>query len=119
MAMINLYCANVIGIKWNCLYPNHVEVTDEKTLLSAVIRDYVCAEYKGNYRSKDNFISSDCLPVDCDNDHSENPAEWITPDDVAQAFLNGWMIRQLPSGSTILPKRYVRPLREYAPHGKV
>lgn len=88
MAMINLYRANVIGIKWNCLYPNHVEVTDEKSLLSAVGRDYVCAEYKGNYRSKDNFISSDCLPVDCDNDHSENPADWITPDDVAQAFPN-------------------------------
>ena len=88
MAMINLYSANVIGNKWNCLYPNHVEVTDEKSLLSAVIRDYVCAEYKGNYRGKDNFISSDCLPVDCDNDHSENPAEWITPDDVAQAFPN-------------------------------
>lgn len=30
MAMINLYRANVIGIKWNCLYPNHVEVTDER-----------------------------------------------------------------------------------------
>ena len=58
MAMINLYRANVIGIKWNCLYPNHVEVTDEKTLLSAVTRDYVCAEYKGNYRSKDNFRES-------------------------------------------------------------
>lgn len=77
MAMINLYSANVIGNKWNCLYPNLVEVNDEKSLMAAVIRDYVCAEYKGNYRSKDNFISSDCLPVDCDNDHSENPAEWI------------------------------------------
>lgn len=27
-----------------------------------------------------------CLPVDCDNDHSENPDDWVTPDDIMQAF---------------------------------
>lgn len=46
----------------------------------------MCAEYKNNYRNSDNFIGSDCLPVDCDNDHSENPNDWVTPDDVMQAF---------------------------------
>ena len=50
------------------------------------ICDYVCAEYMNNYRSGDNFLGSDCLPVDCDNDHSENPADWVTPTDVQSAF---------------------------------
>ena len=53
---------------------------------AAVCHDYVCAEYRGSYRGGENFIGSDCLPVDCDNDHSENPADWITPEDVAAAF---------------------------------
>lgn len=42
--------------------------------------------FLGGYRNGENFIGSDCLPVDCDNDHSENPADWMTPDDVMQAF---------------------------------
>lgn len=48
--------------------------------------DYVCAEYKNHYRNSDNFLSADCLPVDCDNDHSEDPKDWITPADVLEAF---------------------------------
>ena len=88
MAMINLYSANVIGNKWNCLYPNLVEVNDEKSLMAAVVHDYVCAQYRDNYRSKKNFIVSNCLPEDCDNEHSENPEDWVTPNDVARAFPN-------------------------------
>lgn len=88
MSLINLYSANVIGNKWNCLYPNPVEVDDEKSLMAAVVHDYVCAQYRDNYRSKKNFIVSNCLPVDCDNEHSENPEDWITPKNVAEAFPN-------------------------------
>lgn len=32
------------------------------------------------------FFRIICLPVDCDNDHSEKLADWATPDDVAAAF---------------------------------
>ena len=46
----------------------------------------VCAEYEGAYRSNDNFLGSDCLSVECDNDHSDNPADWKTTDDIADAF---------------------------------
>lgn len=59
---------------------------DEASLKAAVCHDYVCAEYRNSYRNGDNFIGSDCLPVDCDNDHSENPEDWITPEDVPQHF---------------------------------
>ena len=70
----------------NCTYMHKVEVTDKDTLLRAVACDYVCAEYKDGYRSNDNFRGSDCLPVDCDNDHSDDPEEWVYPSDVANAF---------------------------------
>ena len=70
----------------NCTYMHKVEVTDKDTLLKAVAHDYVCAEYKDGYRSNDNFLGSDCLPVDCDNDHSDDPESWVYPSDVANAF---------------------------------
>lgn len=84
--MFTLYHADVLGVKSNCLYPHKVEVTDTDSLKKAVGCDYVCAEYKNSYRNGDNFLGSDCLPVDCDNDHSDNPEDWIYPLDVAFAF---------------------------------
>ena len=84
--MFTLYHADVTGNPGNCSYPHEANVTDAASLQAAVCRDYVCAEYRNNYRNGENFIGSDCLPVDCDNDHSEDPADWITPDDVAAAF---------------------------------
>lgn len=76
---MNMYYADVIGQEWNCLYPHKQEITDDASLAKAVSRDYVCAEYKGGYRSKENFVRSDCVAVEFDNDHSENPEDWITP----------------------------------------
>ncbi|MEM5770392.1 MAG: hypothetical protein AAGU32_19210, partial [Bacillota bacterium] len=71
--MFTIYHSDFNGNPGNCSYPHKVEITDSASLTAAVGRDYVCAEYKNNYRNGDNFIGSDCLPVDCDNDHSENP----------------------------------------------
>ena len=84
--MFTLYSANCLGQKDNCLYPNRVDITDTQSLIAAVSRDYVCAEYKGNYRSNDNYVGSNCLAVECDNDHSEDPGEWKTPADIAETF---------------------------------
>lgn len=81
-----LYRSNCLEVPENCTYPHKVEVTGKDSLIEAVKHDYVCAEYQGNYRSNDNFIGSDCLPVDCDNDHSDDPDEWVYPSDVATAF---------------------------------
>ena len=81
-----LYRSNCLEVPENCTYPHKVEVTGKDSLIEAVKHDYVCAEYQGNYRSNDNFIGSDCLPVDCDNDHSDDPDEWVYPSEVATAF---------------------------------
>lgn len=81
-----LYRSNCLEVPENCTYPHKVEVTGKDSLIEAVKHDYVCAEYQGNYRSNNNFVGSDCLPVDCDNDHSDDPDEWVYPSDVATAF---------------------------------
>ena len=81
--MFTIYSADRAGVPSNCLYPHKASIKDDSDLKAAVLYDYVCAEYKNNYRSNSNFIGSDCLPVDCDNDHSEDPEDWVTPEDVA------------------------------------
>lgn len=79
--MINftVYSADCVCNSGNCLYPNKNVVTDKESFIAATRMDHVTAKYKGNYRSKDNFESSDCIPLDCDNDHSQNPEDWLTP----------------------------------------
>ena len=84
--MFTLYSADFIGNPGNCSYPHKTVVMDTDSMKAAVGHDYVCAEYKNHYRNSDNFLSADCLPVDCDNDHSEDPKDWITPADVLEAF---------------------------------
>ena len=85
--MFTLYSADYINAPSNCSYPHKTEVRDATDLAAAVSRDYVCAEYMNHYRNGDNFLGSDCLPVDCDTDHSEIAADWVTPEDIAEFFV--------------------------------
>lgn len=84
--MFTIYSADVTGNPTNCAYPHKHVITDENSLKAAICHDYVCAEYRNSYRNGDNFIGSDCLSVECDNDHSEDPKDWKTPADIADAF---------------------------------
>lgn len=42
--------------------------------------------YRNGYRSNANFLSTNCLGMDCDNDHSENPDDWVTPEHIRSGF---------------------------------
>lgn len=110
--MINftVYSADCVGNSGNCLYLNKNVVTDKESFIAATKMDHVTAKYKGNYRSKDNFEFSDCIPLDCDNDHSDNPDEWVTPFDVALE-IPGVAFAVSYSRHHNLPKEYksVRP----------
>lgn len=72
-----LQTANVVADAKNCYYPNQVMVENEIQLQEAVKVDHVCAEYKNNYRNVDNFLKSNVVVMDLDNDHSDDPNEWI------------------------------------------
>ena len=86
MFKITLFTSNQVGNSKNGLFPTKHVVTDRESLAAAVKLDHVMAEYKGNYRKGDNFIQSDVIPLDCDNDHSDNPDDWVTPFEVAMQF---------------------------------
>ena len=83
---LTIYTADCVGSLSNCVYPNKHIITDEAAMKVAMKYDHVTAAYKDNYRNNSNFITADNVPLDCDNDHSDNPADWITPFEVAMAF---------------------------------
>ena len=83
---ITVFTANCRGDATNCLYPHRIEIADETSAVAAFSRDFVCAEYRNNYRNVENFLVSNTLPMDCDNDHSDDPALWITAEDIADFF---------------------------------
>lgn len=86
MAEIRLYYADCAGVPGNCSYPHEAVIEDTVSLRRAVSRDYVCVAYKNSYRANANFRTTNCLGMDCDNDHSDNPEDWITPEHVRRAF---------------------------------
>jgi putative DNA primase/helicase len=86
MIQFTLYTSNHKGNLSNCLYRNKLVIKDEETMKEAIKFDHVTAEYKDSYRSNSNFIRADNIPLDCDNDHSDDPKDWVTSVDVALEF---------------------------------
>lgn len=73
-----IYTADCTGNERNVVYSHRAVITNGEELKTAVSFDHVCATFKENYRSRENFISSDVIVMDCDNSYSENPADWVT-----------------------------------------
>lgn len=86
MKGFTIYTANCTGNMKNCIYLTEVTVKDIVSLERAMRRDHVCAMYHDHKRSTAGFEWSDCIPMDCDNDHSEVPTQWKQPEDVVAAF---------------------------------
>lgn len=81
-----LQTANVAADAKNCVYPNRAEITSGDALKAAVHFDHVCGEFKKNYRNISNFLKSNVIVMDCDNDHSEDPDDWITLEKLEKLF---------------------------------
>ncbi len=81
-----LSTATSAGQANNTTYPRQLTITNVKDLEQAVHYDHVCGQFKNNQRNIANFIKADCLVMDCDNDHSDDPTVWIKPVDIANYF---------------------------------
>ena len=74
------------GVQTTTVYPNQVIITDEISLQTVAQFDHVTGLFLNNTRSNANFIKSDVLVMDIDNDHSENPDEWMTVERLKEIF---------------------------------
>ena len=82
----NLYTADCTGNPKNSSYPNCIKVICEDDLRSAARLDHVCAEFKDGRRSVAGYICSNVEVMDCDNDHTDDPDKWITPEKLTELF---------------------------------
>ena len=57
--------------------------SSQQEFLRATICDYTNIRFKGGKRLSSNFESADCLVGDVDNTHSEDPSQWLWPEDIA------------------------------------
>lgn len=99
-----LYTADCAGNETNCLYPHKAVISSPAELAQAVAHDHVAAAYQNDYRLNDNFISADAVVWDCDNDYTENPDEWVTPEKLASSVLSDIAFAASPSRHHMLPK---------------
>ncbi len=100
-----LYTADCRGDATNCKYPHKVEVTNAAELAEAVANDHVAAKYRNYYRSTENFEEAEVIELDCDNDHTDDPAEWVTPEKLAEdEDLKDVEFATTPSRHNMLPK---------------
>lgn len=100
---MTLFCATVQGQQNNNYYPNSAVITTAADLKAAAVWDHVAAGYAGGHRANKNFVTSDCVVMDVDNDHTDNPDEWVSPDDLP-ALLPGVTVATATSRNHLRPK---------------
>lgn len=82
----SIFTADCTGNPKNSIYPHKLVITSAADMKKAVRSDHVCAMYRNSHRSVEDFISADVVSTECDNDHSDNPEDWITPEKLAEAI---------------------------------
>lgn len=86
---ITIYNSNVIEKPNNTIYKNKHELDTSAQIDPSIFAfDYVGAKFKNNQRATANFISRDCVIIDIDNDHSDNPSDWFGREDVENLLGN-------------------------------
>ena len=119
---MTFYTANCRGNAKNSLYPNKRVADNEDDFLEIIAFDHVCGEFKEFRRSGDNFLSCDVDVMDCDNDHSDNPAEWIHPGELEERLGRDVAFVAVPSRNNMKPKdgKSARPrFHVYFPHDPI
>ena len=119
---MTFYTANCRGNAKNSLYPNKRVVDNEDDCMEVMAFDHVCAEFKNCRRSGDNFLSCDVDVMDCDNDHSDDPADWVHPGDLEEKIGKDVAYAVVMSRNNMKPKdgRSARPrFHVYFPHDPV
>ena len=86
----------------NIVFADTVEVTSADELKASCLFDHVGAVLRDGYRSNKDFVTSNVVIMDCDNE-DDNPETWVTPEKVTED-LPGVEFAVVPSRHNMLPK---------------
>ena len=84
--VLTVHHSNRCGNAKNCLYLYSGTSSDPEELKVLFSHDHTFIDFKDNYRSKEKFLKATVATLDNDNDHSDDPAEWIPIDDIPRLF---------------------------------
>ena len=119
---MTFYTANCRGNAKNSLYPKKCVVDNEDDCIEVMAFDHVCGEFKDFRRGNDNFLSCDVDVMDCDNDHSDQPGDWIYPETLEELVGKDVAFVAVPSRNNRKPKdgKSARPrFHVYFPHDPI
>ena len=83
---LTVYCADQCGNPKNCLYPRSGTSNDPDELKRLFRNDHTLIRFKNNYRCIDNFAEAVVAVLDNDNDHSDNPQDWVSIENISTIF---------------------------------
>ncbi len=83
---ITVHTADCCGNPQNIYYPFSKTVSNEKDFAALIAKDHMFSAMRGGQRSIANFLETSVLGTDEDNEHSDNPADWICPEDIPAIF---------------------------------
>lgn len=72
----------------NKTYSTQATISSIDDLKKAARFDHVGAILLNNERRNDNVLYANCLIMDCDNGHTEDPSLWLTPEKLAERLPN-------------------------------
>lgn len=76
------YCGNA----QNCKYPYSGIGSTPEELKKLFCYDHTFIRFRDNYRSKENFLEATVATLDNDNDHSDDPRDWVPIDAIPELF---------------------------------
>ena len=74
------------GNAQNCLYPYNGTGSTPDELKKLFCYDHTFIRFKNNYRSKENVLEDSVAALDNDNDHTDDPTEWIPIESIPELF---------------------------------
>ena len=83
---ITVYHSGQHGNAQNCTYPYSSTGSTPDELKKLFCYDHTFIWFKNNYRSKENFLEASVATLDNDNDHSNDPADWIPIEAIPRLF---------------------------------
>lgn len=84
--VLTVHHSNQCGNAQNCKYPYSGIGSTPEELKKLFCYDHTFIRFKNNYRSKENFLEATIAALDNDNDHSDDPTEWIPMEAIPGLF---------------------------------
>ena len=79
---ITIHHSSCCGNPKNTSYPYSDTVSTEKDFASLVAKDHMFSAMRGGRRNNSNFVEASAIAGDVDNEHSDDPNDWIRPEDI-------------------------------------